>query len=122
MNYNEFEIDAPDEATLKDARRNIERSKMHVQDKAEWPAGAESDDKLYSLECSPAMRLVDWSEWEPVSAMESGFEREKPPLSRVEGTYAEVSAIANRLMRVQESNGAVIWVYTPALIEPQLAA
>jgi hypothetical protein len=121
--YNELEIPSPDEQNTREARWNMERAKMHVLEHREWPKGAESDGKLYSLECSRSERMTEAGEWEVVTTPGDGeFAQVKPDLTPITGTYAEVAGYANKLNTTQASNGPVYWVYCPALIQPQAVA
>ena len=108
----------------KERRMNIERSKMHVLEPREWPKGAESDGKLYSLECSRVADLVmvDGKLVELEAEAHDNFSTEKPVLTPVEGSYAEVSHYAAKMNKVQGQLGRVDWIYAPVLIKPELAA
>lgn len=116
---NEFDIPSPDEQARREARWNMERAKMVVLHPTEWPQGAEADGKLYSLECSRAMKGEHPDEWVETDALGANFAMEKPELTPISGTYREVAEYAKKLNDIQGSPRH--WNYTPALIEPQLA-
>lgn len=124
LKYNEWDVPSPDEQVTREARWNMERAKMTVLHPVEWPTGAQSDEKLYSLECSRAADLESWdfgTDFEDAltetPALGSDFALTKPELTRIEGTYQKVAEYAKKL---NDTQGAVVhWVYTPVLIEQQ---
>jgi len=120
MIYNELDTPSPDEQATREARWNMERAKMHVLEHREWPKGAESDGKLYSLECSRAMTGDHPDSWTETDALGGEFALTKPELTPITGTYQEVAVYAKKL---NDTQGSVRhWNFTPALIEPQAVA
>ncbi|MEV4737166.1 MULTISPECIES: hypothetical protein [unclassified Microbacterium] len=81
----------------------------------------ESDGKVYSLEVSPAMRLLDELsdqgelQWVPA---EPALVNAEPEFERMTGTYLDVSRRAIHLNARQQQSGFTAWIFYPAPVEP----
>jgi len=79
----------------------------------------ETDGRVWSLEASPAMKVVvreggtiDWEPREPELA------KHEPEYDRMTGSYLDVSRRAVHLNARQQQSGIHGWVFYPALVEP----
>ena len=96
-----------------------------------WHPEAITDGFMYSMESSQAMRLAvkqdatDRFDYEPDIDGAIQFEHvvdesvptgwNKPELSQIRGTYAEVAASATKVNRTQDKTpNGILWVFAPA--------
>lgn len=86
---------------------------------AEGLGEPETDGRVWSLEASPAMKMIvlpgDRIGWEPC---EPDLVKHEPEFDRMTGTYLDVSRRAVHLNARQQQSGIRGWVFYPALVEP----